>query len=232
MTTFTSPSSIRGANVLVLDPAISTGWCILSISNDGEKAIIYAQGFIDVDCTSDYTGDWCIDLQTQLEEMISKHCISHIAVENFFFSKRFANGSTVNVELRTAIYIIARTLGIPYTILGISEWKKFVSGRVTPTKEQKVKWGKNRSKKIAIQEALWERYQIKFPNHSLSKKTGKPITLRLDLVDVVAQAIYFSKIFIGVTIVESVVRVPKDVNTKSKHPTFIYPKVNHDDRFS
>lgn len=222
--------SLKGTAVLVLDPAISTGWCVLSVSNDGEKAVIYAQGFIDVDCTSDYSGDWCLDLQHQLEKMIKKHSISHIAVENFFFSKRFANGSTVNVELRTAIYILSRKLGVPYTIIGISEWKKFISGRVTPTQDQKKKWGKPRSKKLAIQEALWDRYQIKFPNHSFSKKTGKPITLRLDIIDVVAQAIYFSKIYIGVTIIESVVKVPKDVTIKSKHPTFVYPKVKQDDR--
>lgn len=210
--------------VLVLDPAVSTGYCLLSISTDGSRALIYSYGFIDVDCSSDYSGDWCIDLQNQLRKICEKHCVSRMAVENFFFSKKFANGSTVNVELRTAIYILARQMKIPYTILGISEWKKFISGRVTPTREQKKKWGATRAKKLAIQQALWERYQIRFPNHSISKKTGKPMALRLDIVDVVAQAIYFCKIFLNVSKVETRVKVPKDVLLRGKQG-FAYPEL-------
>ena len=209
--------------VLVLDPAASTGYCLVSISTDGSRALIYSYGFIDVDCSSEYSGDWCIDLQNQLRKICEKHCVSRLAVENFFFSKRYANGSTVNVELRTAIYIMARQMNLPYTILGISEWKKFISGRVTPTLEQKKKWGAARAKKLAIQQALWERYQIRFPNHSISKKTGRPMALRLDIVDVVAQAIYFCKIILGVTKIGNRVDVPKDIAVRGKIG-FEYPK--------
>ena len=213
--------------VLVLDPAASTGYCFMSIrSHDddhGQKiAVIYDYGFIDVDTSSDYSGDWCIDLQNQLEKMCRRHGVTHIAVENFFFSKKFANGSTLNVEFRTAIYIMARRLKLPYTILGISEWKKFISGRATPTKEQKKKWGHARAKKLAIQQSLWEKYHIRFPNHSISTKTGKPMSFRLDIVDAVAQAIYFAKIYLNVVEVESRVGVPKDVQLKSKQPLFEY----------
>lgn len=208
--------------VLVLDPAVSTGYCLVSMRDQGKKAVIYAYGFIDVDTSSEYSGDWCLDLQRQLERMCKYHGVQHLAVENFFFSKKFAKGSTVNVELRTAIYILARKMGLPYTILGISEWKKFISGRSTPTKEQKKMWGHARAKKLAIQQALWERYHIKFPNHSLSTKTGKPVSFRLDIVDAVAQAIYFVKIFLNAAEVESLVKVPKDVSLKSKKEAFCY----------
>ena len=214
--------------MLVLDPAASTGYCLVSISTDGSRALIYSYGFIDVDCSSEYTGDWCIDIQNQLRSICEKHCVSHMAVENFFFSKRYANGSTVNVELRTAIYILARQMKLPYTILGISEWKKFISGRVTPTREQKKKWGATRAKKLAIQQALWEKYQIRFPNHSISKKTGRPMALRLDIVDVVAQSIYFCKIFLNVSKIETRVKVPKDLPIKGK-PSFEYPKTVEND---
>jgi len=208
--------------VLVLDPANSTGYCLVSISTPAEVAIIYEYGFLDVDTTSDYSGDWCLNLQAQLRAIINRHSVQHIAMEDFFFSKRFANGSKVNVELRTAIAMLAREMGLLYTILGISEWKKFISGRSTPTKEQKKKWGHARAKKLAIQEALWLRYNIRFPNHSRSKKTNKPIAFRLDIVDVVAQAIYFCKIYLGVTVIKTVVKVPKDVSVKGKEG-FIYP---------
>lgn len=207
--------------ILALDPAASTGYCLVSVSDCKSRAVIYSYGFIDVDQSSEFSGDWCLDLQSQLRKIIKKHEVSHIAVENFFFSKRFANGSTVNVELRTAIYMLARELKIPYTILGISEWKKFISGRVTPTPEQKKKWGKERAKKLAIQEALWKKYQIKFPNHSISKKTGKPISPRLDMVDAVGQAIYFCRIYIDVLEIACSVEVPKDQEVKGK-PSFQY----------
>lgn len=212
--------------VLVLDPANSTGYCLVSIGlnpeGKAETGVIYSYGFLDVDTSSDFSGDWCLDLQSQLREICKRHSAQHIAMEDFFFSKRFANGSKVNVELRTAIAMLARELGLNYTILGISEWKKFISGRSTPTKEQKKKWGPARAKKLAIQEALWTRYQIRFPNHSRSKKTNKPIAFRLDIVDVVAQTIYFCKIYLDVKFIETIVKIPKDVSIKGKEG-FIYP---------
>jgi Holliday junction resolvasome RuvABC endonuclease subunit len=210
--------------ILVLDPALSTGYCLVSVSDPSEKAIIYKYGFIDVDNTSDFSADWCLNLQVQLREICINHSVTHIAVENFFFSKKSANGSTVNIELRTAIYILARTLGLEYTILGISEWKKFVSGRTTPTKEQKKKWGAQRAKKLAIQEALWLKYGFKFPNHSLSKKTGKPVSFRLDVVDAVAQAVYFVEIYLHCTEIQMKVHVPKDIEVRGKE-AFCYENV-------
>lgn len=218
MATLSPPPEI----ILVLDPANSTGYCLVSVSDPPERAIIYEYGFLDVDTTSDYSGDWCLNLQAQLRVICEKHSVQHIAMEDFFFSKRFANGSKVNVELRTAIAMLAREMGMQYTVLGISEWKKFISGRSTPTKEQKKKWGPARAKKLAIQEALWLRYHIRFPNHSRSKKTNKPIAFRLDIVDVVAQAIYFCKIYLDVRIIETAVKVPKDVSVKGKEG-YIYP---------
>lgn len=210
--------------VLVLDPAISTGYALVAVSEGAEVAIIYEYGFLDVNSSSQYVGDWCLDLQSQLEVIIKKHCVQHIAVEDFFFARRTANGSKVNVELRTAIYILARSLKIPYTILSITEWKKFVAGRSTPTKEQKKQWGPAPSKKLMIQEALWNKYKIRFPNHSISKKTGKPINFRMDIVDVVAQSIYFCKIFLNVSSVETLVKIPKDVEIKLNGKQFVYPK--------
>lgn len=207
--------------ILVLDPANSTGYALVSISIDRKLAVIYEYGFLDVDTTSDFSGDWCLDLQNQLRVLIKDHMVQHIAMEDFFFSKRFANGSKVNVELRTAIAMLARELGMEYTILSITEWKKYIAGRSTPTKEQKKQWGP-KSKKLMIQEALWKKRQIRFPNHSLSKKTGKPIAFRLDIVDVVAQSIYFCGIYLHIDDVLCRVSVPKDIPNKLNGKQFVY----------
>lgn len=174
--------------ILSLDPATSTGYCLVAI-NDG-KAHIYDYGFLDVDCSSEYQGDHCIDLMNKVESLVMIHGVDVITIEDYFFSKRFATGSTVNVAYRTAIHILCRRLEIPYVILNINLWKKFVAGRSSPTKQQKQQWGVS-AKKMYIQDSLYKKWGFTFPEHSLSKKTGKPIKFRMDIVDAVGQTVYY-----------------------------------------
>lgn len=210
--------------VLVLDPAESTGYCILIIEDDFSSAEIIKYGFIDVNTTSNFQGDHCLDLMSRLAFLITQYQIDHIAVEDYFFSQRFANGSNVNASYRTAIHILARQLKIDYTILNISAWKSFVAGKSVPSKEQKTKWGKEAAKKLYIQQALWERWNFKFPNHSLSEKTGKPILFRFDIVDVVGQAVYFACLLNRVKNISMNIPIPKDVQFKKiNKKQFIYP---------
>lgn len=208
---------------LVLDPAISTGYCLVKIN--GTKADIYEYGFLEVQDDTDFDGDRCINLMNQVKDIILKHGVTEIALEDYFFSKRFASGGTLNVAFRTAIWIQARMLGLNYTILNISNWKKFIAGRSTSTKEQKALWGKEPSKKIMIQQALWEKYKFRFPNHSISKKTGKPIKFRYDVVDAVGQAVFFCRLHLNLTEVELSVKASDDVIFKTKSKAqFNYPK--------
>jgi hypothetical protein len=76
-------------------------------------------------------------------------------------------------------------------------WKKHVAGYVTCTKQMKQLWGKEKAKKVYIQDALWKRRRIRFPNHSLSTLTNKPISLRYDEVDAVGQAIYYCEVMLN-----------------------------------
>lgn len=208
--------------LLALDPAESTGYCLVNIGDD--EADIFEYGFIDVDTSSDYQGDHCIDLMTKIQGLIDEHSVEHIAVEDYFFSKRFANGCTINAAFRTAIHILARQNEIEYTIIGISAWKSFVTGRATPTKEQKKMWGAEAAKKLYVQQALWDWYGFRFPNHSVSKVTGKPIAFRYDIVDVVGQAVYYCGLLQGIRTITMSVEPPDDVVFK-KQPKklFIYP---------
>ncbi len=224
--------------LLVLDPGSSTGYCLVSVdSTIGREEInapvytsanIYEYGFIDVNLASNYQGDHCIDLMAKIQELIEEHAVNHIAIEDFFFSKRFVNGCGVNVAFRTAIHILARQNDIEYTILNISAWKTFVAGRSTPTKEQKKIWGKEPAKKLAIQQALWDRFKFKFPNHSLSESTGKPILFRFDIVDVVGQAVYYCGLICAIPLKKIVlsVDVPEDVTfTRQVKKRFEYPPI-------
>jgi len=161
----------------------------------------------------------------QIETIINDHNVTQVALEDYFFSKRFASGGTLNVAFRTAIWIQARRMGLDYTILNIGNWKKFVAGRSTSTKEQKLKWGKEPSKKLMIQQALWDKYNFRFPNHSLSKKTGKPIKFRYDVVDAVGQAVFFCRLYLNLTEVELSVKAPDDVIMKTiSKAQFTYPE--------
>jgi Holliday junction resolvasome RuvABC endonuclease subunit len=204
-------------NILILDPAASTGFAVGRV--DGDTMDIYDYGFIDIDVETDFVGDRCIDLMHQVGALIQCHNIDYVALEDFFFSSRTPQGSDVNAAYRTAIHILCRQNDIEYTILNISAWKKLVAGRSTSTKEQKRIWGKEPSKKLMIQEALWKNYGFRFPNHSISEKTGKPIKFRYDIVDAVAMAVYFARQYLDIQRVELSVTVPKDVEFKRKPKT-------------
>ena len=94
----------------------------------------------------------------------------------------------------------------------------------TPSKEQKKQWGKDPAKKLYIQQALYDNFGFKFPNHSLSKKTGKPILFRYDIVDAVAMMVYFLCTFLRVREVTMSVEVPEDVEfKKASKKLFVYP---------
>lgn len=214
--------------LLVLDPGTSTGYCLVDMRVDEEgyyeSADVYDYGYINVDVTSDFQGDHCLDLMARVEALIDEHSVTHIGIEDYFFSKRFCNGSNVNAAFRTAIHILARQRDIDYTIINISAWKTFVAGRSTPSKEQKRKWGPTNAKKLYIQQALWEYYSFRFPNHSLSERTGKPIVFRLDVVDVVGQAVYYCGLVCGIRNITMSVLSPKDVVWKKKSSKiFEYP---------
>ncbi len=207
--------------VLSIDPASSTGYALIAIKD--RVATIYEYGCLTVDLSSEYQGDHCIDLMQQLESIIYLHSVDNICIEDYFFSKRFCNGTNVNAAFRTAIHILARHLGIPYTILNITSWKTYVAGRSTPTKEQKKRWGKELSKKLYIQQALWEGYGFKFPNHILSERTGKPIVFKHDIVDAVAQGVYFCEMILKVKKTVMSVIPPDDVVFKKmSNKIFIY----------
>lgn len=206
--------------VLVLDPASSTGYCLVDIKKN--TADIYSYGFIDIDSNTDYDADRCIILMDKVKDLIISNNVTKVAVEDYFFSKRFAQGSSLNISFRAAIYIQVRLMGLEYTVLNVSNWKKFISGRTTPTKDQKKKWGKEASKKIMIQESIWKKFNIRFPNHSISSKTGKPIKFRYDVVDAVGQAIYFCKLYLDVKNVKSSMSIPKDIELKNNTKIFSY----------
>ena len=200
--------------ILVCDPAESTGFAVVSVDEANSKADIFHYDYINVDNSTNYAGDALLDLSKKIKDLIIKYDVKMVVIEDYFFGSRFASGANMNPAYRAAIHMTVRSLGLPYEILNISQWKSFIAGRSTPTKEQKKKWSKTTANKLFIQEALWLRHGIKFPNHSISEKTGKPIKFRFDIVDAVGQAVCYCKLMIGIKDVSCSVNVPDDVEWK------------------
>lgn len=207
---------------LSLDPAISCGYCLVSIVPK-ISADIFAYDTIQVDTSSEYEGDWCISLMDGIEKLIHDHHVEGILTEAFFFSRKFATGSSVNASLRAAIYILARRHSIPYWIVNISSWKRCVAGRSTPTREDKKKWGAACAKKLFIQQALWTEYGFRFPNHTISPKTKKPILFKSDMVDAVGIAVFYCQEHERIKPTLSVVPAQDVVFKKKSKKTFEYP---------
>ena len=97
--------------VLALDPATSTGWARFRL--DDGVAALEGMGALPVENTTPYQGDAMLSLRTQvaalLDAMPEAPTMCH--VETFFFSKRFCNGSDLNLLLRGAIYQLLRERG-------------------------------------------------------------------------------------------------------------------------
>ena len=184
---------------------------------------IVEYGFIDVDNTSSYVGDWCLDLQNRLTAIQGRVKADEIAVEDYFYSTRFKQGANVNPAYRTAIHMWSRNQNLHYEVLNISNWKIFVAARSIPTKEQKIKWGKEAAKKLMIVEALWSRFKIRFPNHSISENTKRPIIFRFDVADAVAQGMYAAYLRYNCKTFTSLVAIPPDVVfKKTSKKQFVY----------
>jgi hypothetical protein len=113
-----------------------------------------------------------------------------IVMEDFFFSRRFASGSPVNVELRGVFKMTIRVFNIPYEIISPSDWKKGLMGRVRPTKEEIKKYGKSEAKKVITINHL-KKIGVKIPKKIINPNTGREIDFKDDVSDALGILIYF-----------------------------------------
>lgn len=204
-------------NILILDPALSTGVCLMSIVDD--IAHITYCDYLDIE-EDLHKGKQYSNYLEAIKKIIVSNNIDFVAHESYFFSKFASQGADLNCSNRAMIQLACATAYpdkmIPYDVISISLWKKFICGRTTATTELKKQFGKESSKKIMTQIALYEKYGIRFPNHSISANTGKPIKFRYDIVDVVAMAIFTAKITFNVSKISYEVKCLPDIIFKKK----------------
>jgi Holliday junction resolvasome RuvABC endonuclease subunit len=223
--------------VLCLDPALCSGYCLIKLcfekkmGKDGKKrkhffgADIYEYGILRVENNQDNPGVVLMEYENKILELVDKHGVKDIGVEKYFFSKRFANGSTMNVYFRAIVALVAAKKNLGYKEIDISMWKAFVAGKSRPSKEQISKWGKEASKKVFIQQALWENYGFRFSDHCLSEKTGRPIRFKYDVSDVVGQAVYYCGCLLQIPKEKVTLSVKSEEDVfGDKNKGFRYPK--------
>lgn len=205
--------------ILGIDPAISCGWCIGRLEN----SIFHIDdcGYIEIS-KSEYTGDMCLEMQEKVNALFEKHKPDEMVIEDYIFSGRKCQGAHLNVYIRGALHMLCRKHKKPYTIASISNWKSIIAGKSMPSTDMKKYYGKELANKIFIQEALWLRYNIRFPNHSLSSKTQKPIGLKYDMIDAVGITIAHVYSIYNVKNVTFHKQFPPDVERTCKTKHYVY----------
>lgn len=164
--------------MLALDPSAGvTGWAFFdgeSICNAGWK------GF----SKTEFFGDSYLEATTWLKEMISIWKPDMVLIEGYYFSRRFATGTSVNSEFRGCLKMAIRQLGKPYKVIGPSEWKKKLMGRSSPSKSEKKKYGKTKAKKVITYNYLCE-IGFSFPEKVVNERTGREVNFKYDITDAI-----------------------------------------------
>lgn len=183
--------------ILSIDPATTTGWCILEVTTDMVCIIDY--GFFVVDISSKYEGEHCLSMKQLVNDLITKWKIETVCLESYFFSRNAKQGANKNLFLRASIIMLCRELQCPihYEFISVFDWKKFICGRSTPSPEVKKKYKTTANKMMTII-SLWDKFKLQFPNrfprnhYSNAQQTkGKPLLFKTDMSDSIAIGIYF-----------------------------------------
>lgn len=166
--------------ILALDPSVtSTGWALY----EGGK--ITSCGFKTFPPT-EHEGDRLIQAINWLSNMIALCHVELVVMEQYFFRKKYAAGADVNPEIRAAFKIATALHSIHFCLSKASVWKKVVSGRSSPTKQEKRKYGKDAAKKIFIVQALEKKFGLKCPTKIPNHETGKIINFKYDISDAIS----------------------------------------------
>lgn len=194
--------------LLSIDPATTTGWCVLEFSPPGTlddeegsgMVCIQDYGYFTIDTSSEYEGDHCKNMQNRILDLIDKWNIDEVCLEDYFFSRKARQGANKNVYFRGSIITLLRDTTLMknikdekmhYGIVNIYNWKKYMNGKSTVSKELKKKYKANANKMVTVI-SLWEKHNIKFPNSFLSEKgKNKMVNMKMDVVDSIAIGLYY-----------------------------------------
>lgn len=169
--------------ILALDPATVCGYAVMDVRET--EACIVSMGVVRACTSSEFQGDWLIDLRSKISSLLDAHSPTTCYVEDYFFHARQRCGSSLNVLYRAAIYMLMRDRGIPYRVVPPSEWMKFVLDRRVGVKASAA--GKD-AKKVIVKTAIESAFGVRFPITTCVD--GRVLKFKYDVSDAVGIAIF------------------------------------------
>jgi len=166
--------------VLAVDPAISTGWTLLSVKGAETAQVVvtvHKWGCIVLEGSSDQEKSY--DLYTQLKKLMQSFRIKHLVTEGYTFSRKRCNGCLLNVYLRGVVMQLGSENALQCNFINVGDWKRFLMGSKGL-----------RAEKAEVIGALQRKYGAIFPDKMKSNKTGRPVQFKHDVSDSCAMAVY------------------------------------------
>lgn len=179
--------------VLSIDPATSTGWAIFNINNRNVTKVDH--GIMVFNHVTE--GDLMSKIYKWVTHVCEKFEVSHVALENYFFSSRAKQGANINLYIRGAIMMAANDLKLPYDIINITDWKYYICGTKRASKEliarmpgKSAKSRREKANKEMVREAIRDRWNFELASHMVSS-AGNLVTTKSDELDAIAIGIYY-----------------------------------------
>lgn len=181
--------------ILSLDPATTTGFCICDIE-DNETVVIKEMGAFKIEVKkydgdlNDFTGKTCNNMYEKVEKLVTQYSPDLCVIEDYFFSNKNRNGSSLNIYLRGAIFMLLDDYNIRYRKFSPTHWKTFITGTLSgkPSKARIARDGKAAANKTVVYDSLVERYNIQFP--PTTTINGKTLKFKYDVSDAVGIALF------------------------------------------
>lgn len=171
--------------ILSLDPSsAATGWALY------EDNIITLAGFSLAFKPEKYEGDRYRKAYDWVRSLVRVTKPDHIAIEGYFFSKKFATGTDVNSEIRGVMKMALADCGVDYEVINPSDWKRALCGRTTSTRQEKKKYGKEKSKKLMTVHALVN-LGLKCPKRIINPHTNRKSNFKFDVSDALGILLFY-----------------------------------------
>jgi Holliday junction resolvasome RuvABC endonuclease subunit len=169
--------------ILSIDPATSSGYTIFE---DGE---MLENGFFK--SPERDLGYRLKNTYNFFSELIDKGDIDEVCFEDFKVGK-LASAAESSYGYRAIIRLLCSQRYLKYEVINVSEWKKFIAGRATPTKEQKEKYGKDANKMFIVEELKKRGFTL--PDMTENKATGRLSNTPFDCWDSIGIGLFFLSI--------------------------------------
>ena len=169
---------------LSIDPATSSGWCIL---NSNKELLKY--GFYKPDNTD--MGKELSDIYMYFCNIITNYKFDCVFIEDFKVGKMVGSAEK-SYAIRGVLRMLCSDMNVRYEIINISEWKKSLIGKTQPTKQDKKQYGKDAGK-ILTKNVIQSRYNI--PDR-IEGKTKNGIATPYDIFDSVGIGLHGIDIFL------------------------------------